>query len=147
MNTFDNNDLTPIEHALKDRVNNVEYNRGTPCQVYVWGTNTNYTLGTGSQHSRQFPELLDAFHKKYPNVSLKQVCLDKFHFVLVATDGRAFSCGHGHGGRLGLTSENTVLEPQEIKFNSANLPNFFCVEASISKDHSLFLSESGHVRF
>lgn len=146
MNNVDNNDLTPIEHALKDRMNRVECNRATPCQVYVWGTNSNYTLGTGSQHSRQLPELLDAFHRKFPNVSVKQVCLDKFHFVLVAIDGRVFSCGHGQGGRLGLTTENTVLEPQEIKFSSANVPKFVCAEASIARDHSVFLSESGHVR-
>lgn len=145
MNIVDNNDLTPIEHALKDRINQIEYNSATPCQVYVWGTNTNYTLGTGSQHSRQFPELLDAFHKKYPNISVKQVCLSKFHCVLVSIDGKVFSCGHGHGGRLGLTSENTVLEPQEIKFTTAGMPNFVCVEASIGRDHSLFLSETGHV--
>lgn len=144
---MDNNDLTPLDHALKDRINPIEYNSATPCQVYVWGTNTNYTLGTGSQHSRQLPELLDSFHRKHPTISVKQVCLAKFHFVLISTDGRAFSCGHGHGGRLGLRTEITTLEPQEIKFSLGNANTFVCVEAAIGRDHTLFLTENGQVSY
>lgn len=145
VNLVDHNDLTPFEHAMKDRVKLVEYTLAASCQAYVWGTNTNYTLGTGTQHARQHPDLLDAFHKKYPGCFVKQVCLDKFHCVLVAKDGRVFSCGHGQGGRLGLNSENTVLVPQEIKFSVSGQQPFACVQASIGRDHSVFLSETGQV--
>lgn len=142
---LDNNDLTAFDHALKDSVFPLENKCGTPCQLYVWGTNTNYTLGTGTQHSRNTPELLDSFYRKHGNISIKQVVLDKFHLVLVSNDGRVFSCGHGQGGRLGLGTENTVLEPHQLKFNAINTPSFVCKDVAIGRDHSLFLSENGQV--
>jgi uncharacterized protein len=37
----------------------------------VWGTNSNYSLGTGNEQSRSQPELLDAFRKQ--GISIRQV--------------------------------------------------------------------------
>ena len=36
-----------------------------------------------------------------------QVVLSKFHSVFLAGDGRVFTCGHGHGGRLGHGDEQS----------------------------------------
>lgn len=74
------------------------------------------------------------------------MCLSKFHCVIVAEDGRVFSCGHGQGGRLGLNTKHAVLTPQVVEFEANGHPNpVECVQASIAQDHSVFLTESGHV--
>lgn len=115
-------------------------------EIYVWGSNTNYTLG--AQQARSVPEIMDIFHKEHPNVLIKQVCLSRFHCVIVSTDGRVFSCGHGQGGRLGLSTEHAVLVPNIIKFSINNQSNcIICVKASIAQDHSVFLTDTGHVCF
>lgn len=68
--TVDKDDYLPSDHAMKDRlIQNLSVHN--PCQVYAWGTNNNYTLGTGNQHSRSQPELLDFFRKN--NISINQV--------------------------------------------------------------------------
>lgn len=113
-------------------------------EVYVWGSNTNYTLGT--RQERNVPELLDAFHKEHANVTVKQICLDKYHCVLVTSDGHVYSCGHGQGGRLGLNTEQTLLNLKRINLTSKN-GAAFCTRASISRDHSVFLTDNGQVEF
>lgn len=113
-------------------------------EVYVWGSNTNNTLGP--QQARSVPEIMDIFHKENPNAQVKQICLSRFHCVIVSTDGRVFSCGHGQGGRLGLSTEHSVLIPKAVKFSSSNQSgNIICVKASIAQDHSVFLTDTGHV--
>jgi len=67
----DRDGLTPVDHAMKDRPPIVEFNGNNPCEVYVWGTNSNYSLGTGNEQSRSQPELLDAFRKQ--GISIRQV--------------------------------------------------------------------------
>ena len=67
----DKDGLTPIDHAMKDRPVILEFDGQNLCEVYVWGTNNNYSLGTGNQQSRSLPELLDSFRKQ--NISIKQV--------------------------------------------------------------------------
>lgn len=68
--TVDKDDYLPSDHAMKDRlIPNLSVHN--PCQVYAWGTNNNYTLGTGNQQSRSQPELLDFFRKN--NISINQV--------------------------------------------------------------------------
>ncbi|KAF2882129.1 hypothetical protein ILUMI_24051 [Ignelater luminosus] len=138
----DFNGLTSLEHATNDCLeSDYAANQG---EVYVWGSNTNYTLGP--QQARSMPELLDAYHKQYPNLYVQQVCLEKFHCVLVSTDGKVFACGHGQGGRLGLGNEKTIIAPEQVKLSANGHSNpVICKKASIAIDHSVFLTESGHV--
>lgn len=77
--------LTPVDHAMKDRPPVVEFNARNPCEVYVWGTNSNYSLGTGNEQSRSQPELLDAFRKQ--GISIKQV--NGVHSLFSVTGSRA----------------------------------------------------------
>ncbi|XP_046673434.1 inhibitor of Bruton tyrosine kinase isoform X1 [Homalodisca vitripennis] len=134
---MDKEDLQPIDHAMKDRLVK-EFSVHNPCQVYAWGTNYNYTLGIGNHHSRQHPELLDFFRKN--NTSIKQVAIDKFHSVFVSSTGRAWACGHGQGGRLGVDSEQMVLTPQRIR-----IPVELVMSASVGRNHTILLMESGAV--
>ena len=70
---LDNNFLSPIELAMKDHVVDVKFSKDLPCELYVWGTNTNFNLGTGNMHGRLQPEILDYFRKLNPPVSVVQV--------------------------------------------------------------------------
>lgn len=67
---LDREDMQAIDLALKDRQFK-EFSFHNSCQAYVWGTNNNYTLGTGNQDSKTYPELVDFFRKS--NISINQV--------------------------------------------------------------------------
>lgn len=67
----DKDDYKALEHALLDRSYMYRYGMLQPCDSYVWGTNCNYTIGTGSNQPRVVPEALATFNKAYMNV--KQV--------------------------------------------------------------------------
>ncbi|XP_026678384.1 inhibitor of Bruton tyrosine kinase-like [Diaphorina citri] len=138
MTVMDNEEMRPIDHLIRDRKIDVSSNQFN--EVYIWGTNANYNLGTGSQQTRDVPELLDSLKR----ASIKQVCMDKFHSVFVSDDGRVWSCGHGQGGRLGLGSESSVVSPKKLNFEK-DKDKLGVAMASISQDHSVFLMLSGSV--
>lgn len=71
----DFNYLTPIELAMIDRPPEVQFNQNFPCEIYVWGTNTNYNLGTDNIQGRLHPELLDFFRKQNRLISIVQVSI------------------------------------------------------------------------
>lgn len=73
INIRDSNFLSPIELAMKDRPPEVKFSTSLPCEIYVWGTNTNYNLGTDNIQGRQQPELLDFFRKQNRLISTVQV--------------------------------------------------------------------------
>lgn len=139
LNVHDHEGLTPFEILIKDRPPYIEYNKHNPSEVYVWGSNTNFNLGLGNEQSRSNPELLDMFRKE--NISIKQVIMCKFHSVFLSIDGHVFTCGHGHGGRLGQNSEKTALTPHPIK----GLGSTICQEIAAGQDHLVLLTEDGQV--
>ncbi|XP_067126093.1 inhibitor of Bruton tyrosine kinase [Centruroides vittatus] len=136
---YDHEGLTPLEILIKDRPLYIEYDKNNPSEVYVWGSNTNYNLGLGNEQSRNHPELLDKFRRE--NINIKQVVMCKFHSIFLSTDGRVFTCGHGHGGRLGQNSEQTVLIPHLIK----GLGTTICQEIAAGQDHLIILTEGNQV--
>lgn len=71
MHQRDFDDLTPLDLVMLDSSEFIQYGAHLPCEVYVWGTNTNYTLGTGNHQSRYNPEPLDIFRRQ--GISIKQV--------------------------------------------------------------------------
>lgn len=149
----DNNYLSPIELAMMDRLPDIKYSKSVPCELYVWGTNTNFNLGTDNMHGRMQPEVLDYFRKLNRMISIVQVHMEKFHTVMLSACGRVWTCGHGQGGRLGLRSERTVLAPLPVPLGSVSksplqnpesMPGQaeVCVAAAVGRDHTLLLMES-----
>lgn len=69
---LDKDDYKALEHAMLDREYICKVGNEMPSDVYVWGSNTNYTLGTGSQQSKNMPDLLTCFSRNKEDV--KQVC-------------------------------------------------------------------------
>uniref|UniRef100_A0A8D8PS67 Inhibitor of Bruton tyrosine kinase n=3 Tax=Cacopsylla melanoneura TaxID=428564 RepID=A0A8D8PS67_9HEMI len=139
LTVMDNEEMRPIDHLIRDRkVSVLSTNQFN--EVYIWGRNANYNLGTGSQQARDVPELLDSMKR----ISIKQVCLEKFHSVFLSEDGRVWSCGHGQGGRLGLGSESSVVSPKKLMFEK-DKDKLGVAMMSTSQDHSVFLMQSGSV--
>lgn len=128
----DKDGLTALDHIVQDGLK-PSTNDG---YLYTWGLNKNNCLGSFS--ARKAPEILDIFHKKYPTERVQQICIDRFHSIIVTSSGKAYSCGHGLGGRLGTGSEKTIIEPKKIQFRGPDKVEI--VEASISTNHSLFLA-------
>lgn len=135
--SLDREGLNAVGIVTKDRPPSVEIVRELPCQVYIWGSNDNYTLGIGTNNSRKLPDLLDNFKRR--NVSITQVCMDEFHSVFVSKCNRIWVCGNGQGGRLGISSKNHCLTPSLLLYNNE------CKMAAIALNHTLVLLSSSTV--
>lgn len=134
--------LTYLEHAMKDGLKPEKDTNGG--EIYSWGSNNNNLLGP--QQSKQSPDLLDTFHREYPGEYVRQICISTFHSTIVTVSGKALTCGHGQGGRLGLGNEKSVVSPQIVKFSGIQKGEIItCMQASISRDHSMFLCSDGNI--
>ncbi|KAK9507028.1 hypothetical protein O3M35_008859 [Rhynocoris fuscipes] len=134
----DKEDISPLELVSLERLPEVRIPTNVPSQVYVWGSNLNFTLGTGTDNSRKQPELLDYFKRN--NISIKQVCTDEYHSVFVSSTGEVWVCGHGQGGRLGIYKEKPLLIPTLL-----SLSNEQCLVAATALNHTLLLLGNGSV--
>lgn len=106
-------------------------------EVYVFGSNKNYTIGSKESKS---PQLLKSFHHNYPKLKVTSIYLDKYHTVLITNNGKIFSSGHGRGGRLGHSNEKSSIDFKEME-----TPKIPFKSASIGRDHSVLLSNRGEV--
>jgi len=133
----DHDGMTALDHAVLDRPLHVSYERHALLDAYVWGTNSNYNLGLGSNTTRMNPDLLEMFRREGTNIV--KVDLQKFHSAFVTKSGSVLTCGHGRGGRLGHGSETMQLVPRPVQLSSA------CTDVALGVDHSVFLTEGGVV--
>jgi len=113
--------------------------KGLQSDAYLWGSNSNCTLGQLDTKNRDTPELVEVLHTK--KLSILQIAVSKYHTVLLCDNGTVFSCGQGRGGRLGHDNEQTVLSPKRI----SALDGIFCTAVSNANDHTLILDEMGQV--
>ncbi|XP_014250304.1 inhibitor of Bruton tyrosine kinase isoform X2 [Cimex lectularius] len=135
---MNNEGLTPLDMLSMDVVRNISLIPIMPCQVYVWGTNLNYTLGTGTDDHKKIPECHEFFKRNF--TSIKQVCMDEFHSVFTTTFHSAWVCGHGKRGRLGVGKEQSLVIPTEMLTKGEQ-----CEQAAIAVDHTLILLSNGSV--
>lgn len=73
-----------------------------------------------------------------------QVAMGRLHSVFLSSEGKAYACGHGLGGRLGLGAEvsTQVFKPQPIPvFHSAPL-----MDVAVGDNHTIFVDQQGTVR-
>ncbi|XP_068620269.1 inhibitor of Bruton tyrosine kinase [Battus philenor] len=132
----DKDDYKALEHAMLDRHYMYKHIGDQPSDVYVWGSNSNYTLGTGTQQQRNTPELLTSFSRS--NNSVKQVCLGKFHSIWVCeANGGEVWCG-GQTSRAG-GPQYTALRPAPLRLPEP------CTAAAITLTSTIFLLQSGAV--
>ncbi|XP_030748159.1 inhibitor of Bruton tyrosine kinase isoform X2 [Sitophilus oryzae] len=128
------------DRIFLDQANQALMPLSTSGELFTWGDNTNNSLGT--QHPRSTPEVMSIFHKTYPKESVQDFFIDQYHSVILSQSGNVYSCGHGHGGRLGLGNDRTELAPKQITFERGAVE---IKECSIAKNHSLFLSTDGQI--
>jgi len=133
----DNNGYTALDLLHLDRPPHVTFNKTAPLETYVWGSNSNYNLGTGDNSTRNNADIPDFFRKQ--NISIKKVVLQKFHSGFLSSTGVVYTCGHGRGGRLGIGSETMLLAPKTVQIGTS------CIDIAYGMDHSLFLSQTGVV--
>ncbi|XP_041984578.1 inhibitor of Bruton tyrosine kinase [Aricia agestis] len=129
----DKDDYKALEHAMLDKHYMWKADGSQPCDAYVWGSNSNYTLGTGSHQPRQIPELLSCFSRTNGNV--KQVCLGKFHSIWVC-DGDVYCAGQP--ARAG-GPHATALRPILLRLTEP------CADVAITLTSTVFLMQSGAV--
>ncbi|XP_074539760.1 inhibitor of Bruton tyrosine kinase isoform X2 [Halichoeres trimaculatus] len=139
LSTQDKEGLSAMDLTMKDRPSQAVFKNSDPTEVYTWGNNTNFSLGHGNQESRQHPELVDMFARS--GVYIKQVVLCKFHSVFLTQKGQVFTCGHGHGGRLGHRDAQTYLVPRLVE----SLTSHHCSQVAAAKDHTVVLTKEGYV--
>ncbi|XP_037294950.1 inhibitor of Bruton tyrosine kinase isoform X1 [Manduca sexta] len=133
----DKDDYKALDHAMLDRHYMYKHDGTQPSEVYVWGSNSNYTLGTGTQQQRNAPELLTCFSRT--NTCVKQVCLGKFHSIWVTSGAggdEVWVCGQcvRAGG-----PHSTALRPAPLRLPEP------CVCAAITLTSTVLLLESGAV--
>ena len=121
MSLLDHDGLTALDQTVLDRPLHLSYDRAAPLDAYVWGSNSNYNLGLGTNTNRAMPDLVETFRKE--NVNICQVSLQKFHSAFVTRDGGVLTCGHGRGGRLGHGAETMQLIPRPVQVSPMYL---FC---------------------
>lgn len=139
--TFDFEGLTPVDLAVRDRLPYIEYAPSDPCEVYVWGSNKNFTLGLASEQSPKDPEVLESFRRD--GISVQKVEMQKFHSVFLTNAGDVYVCGHGLGGRLGLNSEKTTLSVTQLPLSK--IAKGRCMDIASGQDHTVMLMEDGQV--
>ncbi|CAL1279292.1 unnamed protein product [Larinioides sclopetarius] len=135
----DHEGFTPLDIIVKDRLPYIEYQPSDPSDVYVWGSNFNYNLGVGNSQSKMVPDVLEIFRKDF--IDIKQVVICKFHSAFLSTNGQVFTCGYGHGGRLGQDTEDISLAPSPVK----GLGSHSCLQVAAGQDHLLLLLENRQV--
>ncbi|XP_073985651.1 inhibitor of Bruton tyrosine kinase [Rhodnius prolixus] len=135
---LDKEDYSPIELVTLQRLPEVKIPSELPSQLYVWGSNLNFTLGIGTDDSIKQPDLLDYFKRNC--ISVKQVCTDEYHSVFVSTIGQVWVCGHGQGGRLGIYKEKPLLIPTHLAISNEE-----CTMAATALNHTILLLSNGFI--
>lgn len=131
--------FTPLDLAVWNQFKNGFVPESKNLNVLTWGTNCNYNLGHNHDGNLKVPEKVKRFSRDKFTSSICNVNFGKYHTLFLDKNGNVYSCGYGKGGRLGLGSESTHLEPTLIP----GLKNI--VKISCSNDHSLALSADGKV--
>lgn len=104
--------------------------------AYLWGKNKNYNLGIGNVTTRVYPET----NKALPATS--KASINKYHSLFLTSCSKLFGCGHSKEGRLGVGTDLTLTNPQEIEVK-LNHKNEKILEVSAGLSHSLILTNKG----
>ncbi|OCF55793.1 hypothetical protein L486_06545 [Kwoniella mangroviensis CBS 10435] len=120
--------------------------------LYVWGVNRNYGLGTGDASDKAFPDRINLLtqaqssgrsdpSEKFDHVGVKKVSMAKLHTGVITNESRGnlSLCGFGSNGRLGRSTHSQLsLLP---------LPDLshIIIDIALGQDHTLALASGGYV--
>lgn len=113
--------------------------------VLTWGSNANYQLGTGTKDDRQnmFQLVISQLenHGYLPSAErFKQICMRRYHSLIVTTDNRIYTCGTGSRGRLG----NGATESPQPTFTEVLGPDCLQIKMVASSDHHTLVLTVDH---
>ncbi|WVN86717.1 uncharacterized protein L203_101889 [Cryptococcus depauperatus CBS 7841] len=120
--------------------------------LFVWGVNRNFTLGTGDTSDRMFPDRISLQTQaqglgrfepsdKFSSVGVRDVIMSKLHTGVITSEasGNLSLCGFGANGRLGRSIHSQLaLVP---------LPGLqhTIISIALGQDHTLALTSGGFV--
>ncbi|WVQ71777.1 hypothetical protein IAR50_001318 [Cryptococcus sp. DSM 104548] len=120
--------------------------------LFVWGVNRNFALGTGDTTDKAFPDPIhlqtqaQAAGREEPSqrfdlVGVQNVVMSKFHTGVITTESRGnlSLCGFGANGRLGRSVHSQlVLTP---------MPDLQAtiIKIALGQDHTLALTSGGYI--
>ncbi|CAR28802.1 ZYRO0F12298p [Zygosaccharomyces rouxii] len=115
--------------------------------VLTWGSNVNYQLGTGTKDDRQnmFQLVINQLetHGYLPSgEKFKQICMRRYHSLILTTDNKIYTCGTGSRGRLG---NGTAESPQPTFTQAWDLKGLKVKMVASSDHHTLVLTEDDAV--
>ncbi|KAF1980847.1 hypothetical protein K402DRAFT_425881 [Aulographum hederae CBS 113979] len=136
-------------------------------ELFMFGSNSNVTLGFGDEDDRHHPtrltlrrpekvmkrifcptsettEHLTTATRNTPIV-IKDVRMSKYHTAVITTDpvSNLYMCGHGTGGRLGTGDELSRFQLNCI--DGGGLESRQIVSVGLGQDHSLAVDSDGNV--
>ena len=109
-------------------------------RVFAMGHNACGQLGTGDTDSVDAPTEIDAEH--FGGAPVAAVTCGTHHMLALTTAGKAYACGAGNFGRLGLGHRNGVATPQPV---AGALADARVVRVAAGQFHSCALTEDGRV--
>eukprot|EP00947_MAST-08B_sp_MAST-8B-sp1_P004750 g4750.t1 len=104
-------------------------------KAYSCGRGLYSALGHGNQEHQYVPKLIEALS----SVRVCAVSAGEYHSLVLAEDGKVYSCGDGEFGRLGHGNTQSQLVPKIIEA----LSGVRVCAVSAGTWHSLFLTEDG----
>lgn len=120
--------------------------------LYVWGVNRNFALGTGDSSDKAFPDRVNLLTQRqaagkaeaidrFFHVGIKEVSMAKLHTGAITTEaqGNLSLCGFGNNGRLGrsIHSQLALVPLPDLGQN--------IVSIALAQDHTLALTSAGYV--
>ncbi|KAJ1306442.1 hypothetical protein OPQ81_007445 [Rhizoctonia solani] len=124
-----------------------------PRELWVWGSNRNATLGTGSADDRAYPEAVYPLRSaevveklsgtaRFSPIGVRDIVMARLHTSMITTEARGNLevCGFGGVGRLGA-KQHTQYSFGKV----AGLENQTIVRVALGLDHTLALTSSGDV--
>ncbi|WRT67262.1 uncharacterized protein IL334_004229 [Kwoniella shivajii] len=120
--------------------------------LYVWGVNRNYALGTGDSSDKVYPDHINLLTQaqasgrsdtlgRFDHVGVKKVVMAKLHTGVVTTESRGnlSLCGFGANGRLGRSvhSQLSLLPLPDLPYT--------IISIALGQDHTLALASGGYI--
>lgn len=114
--------------------------------LYSWGWGGNFFkgangLGHGTKENVLFPQIVESL--KSDKIEIVNIACGEQHSLILAKNGKVYSCGRGEFGRLGRGNHGDQLFFEEIDFFTTNniIIKYICCGSSFSAA----LSEDGEV--
>ncbi|KIR59891.1 hypothetical protein I314_04326 [Cryptococcus bacillisporus CA1873] len=125
---------------------------GNGTDLFVWGVNRNFALGTGDHSDKAFPDHINLLtqaqaagrsdpSQKFSHIGVQDVVMSKLHTGVITSESRGnlSLCGFGANGRLGrsIHSQMALVPMTDLQHS--------IVSIALGQDHTLALTSGGYI--